>query len=305
MSISQRPKLKRAAQRWDLYVMLLLPLAWYVIFQYVPMYGLQIAFRDYFPNKGFLGSPWVGFKHFERFFSSYYFWRLLRNTLTISIFNLAVNFPVAILLALLINEIRSRTFKRIVQNITYLPHFISTVVIVGMLVLFLSPRYGVVNHVIGLFGLKPVAFMEDPGIFKALYVFSNTWQNMGWNSIIYIAALAGISPSLYEAAVMDGAGRIQKIVHISIPGIMPTVIILLILALGRTMNVGFEKVLLMQNSLNMDGSDIISTFVYRIGILKGDYSFSTAVGLFRTIINFILLFLANTLTRRYSESSLW
>ncbi|UOQ87461.1 ABC transporter permease [Gracilibacillus salinarum] len=291
--------------RYDLYLMLLLPLAWYAVFQYGPMYGLQIAFRDFNPAFGFLGSEWVGFENFERFFSSYYFGRLLWNTFLISVLSLLIAFPIPIVLALLINEIRNTTLKKTLQNVTYMPHFISVVVIVGMLDLFLNPDGGFINIILGSFGIEPIPFMEKPEWFKTLFISSNIWQSMGWQSIIYVASLAGIDPQLYEAAKMDGASRLQRIIHVSLPGIFPVIIIMLILDIGQFMNVGFEKILLMQNNLNLESSDVIQTFVYRNGILNGDYSYSAAIGLFNSLINFFLLILINRYARKKAETSLW
>lgn len=293
------------AKRYDLYLMLLLPITWYIIFQYVPMYGLQIAFKDFNPAFGFLGSEWVGFEHFERFFDSYYFGRIIWNTVSISLLSLLFAFPIPIILALLINEIRSNKLKKVVQNVTYVPHFISVVVIVGMLNLFLDPTGGIINSILNSFGIESVAFMERPEWFKSLLIGSGIWQSAGWQSIIYIAALAGIDPQLYEAAKIDGANRLQRILHVSLPSIFPVIIILLILDIGNFMNVGFEKILLMQNSLNMESSDVIQTFVYRSGILNGDFSYSAAIGLFNSIINFALLILVNHVARKKAETSLW
>jgi putative aldouronate transport system permease protein len=303
-----KPKKKlwrQIIKRYDLYLMLILPMAWYIIFLYGPMYGLQIAFKNYIPIKGFLGSNWVGFENFQRFFSSYYFWRLIRNTITIKIASMIFGFPIPILLALLVNEIKNNKYKKIVQNITYLPHFISVVVIVGMLNLFLDPNTGVVNILLHSFGIKSVPFMLKAGWFKPLFISSNIWTNMGWQSIIYIAALAGVSPELYEAARVDGASKLQRIWHVSIPSIMPTIIILLILEVGHFMDIGFEKILLMQNDLNMSSSDVIATFTYRTGILNGEYSYTTAIGLFDAVINFILLILINQIARKKTSTSLW
>lgn len=292
------------ARRYDLYLMLLLPMAWYLIFHYGPLYGLQIAFKNFNPAKGIIGSEWVGFEHFLRFFDSYYFWRLLRNTLTINLISLLVAFPIPILLALLINEIRSKAFSKWLQNVTYIPHFISVVVIVGILTVLLSPT-GPINMLIQTFGGDPIRFMEAAGWFKTVFIGSNIWQNMGWQSIIYIAALSGINPQLYEAAKMDGASRLRRIWHVSLPGIVPVVVILLILDVGQFMNIGFEKILLMQNNLNLEASDVISTFVYTTGILKGEYSYTAAIGLFNSVINLMLLLMVNRFARKTSETSLW
>ena len=300
-----RRVLKPYLINYDLYLLLIPVLIWYFIFRYLPIYGVQIAFKDFMPFKGIWESPWVGFKHFERFFNSYYFWRLIRNTAGISIYTLAVEFPAAIILALMMNEVRRHGFKRVVQNVTYIPHFISVVVVVGMLSTFSNARYGIFNQIIRLFGGEPTYLLAKRELFQTIYVFSNAWQNTGWRAIIYMAALAGINPNLYEAAVVDGASRFRQIVHISLPGILPTIIILLILRIGRILNLAFHKILLMQNPLNMETSDVISTFVYRVGILEGNYSFSTAVGLFNAALNLTLLFLANRFAKQMSETSLW
>lgn len=295
----------RILRNWQLYALISPVIAYYVLFQYVPMYGIQIAFKDFIATQGIWGSPWVGFEHFDRFFNSYYFWRLIKNTLGIGLYSLAVGFPIPIILALLMNEIRAERFKKFVQTITYAPHFLSTVVVVGMMMIFLSPRYGIINHFIEMVGGQPINFMTEPSWFKSLYVLSDVWQTMGWSSIIYLAALAGIDNQLHEAARVDGATRLQRIWHINIPGIMPTIIILLILNMGSIMGIGFEKVLLMQNNLNMESSDIIATYVYRMGIQNAEYSFSAAIGLFNSVINFILLVVVNFISKRVSETSLW
>ncbi|MDO3408929.1 ABC transporter permease subunit [Saccharibacillus sp. CPCC 101409] len=295
---------RQIAKRYDLYLMLLLPIAWYLLFHYGPLYGLQIAFKNYNPGKGILGSDWVGFDNFRRFFDSYYFWRLLWNTLSINLFSLLLAFPVPIMLALLINEIRSKTYSKLLQNITYIPHFISVVVIVGILSVMLSTN-GPINMLIQGLGGTPTRFMESAGWFKTIFIGSNVWQNMGWQSIIYIAALSGINPQLYEAAKMDGASRLRRIWHVSLPGIVPVIVILLILDIGQFMNIGFEKILLMQNNLNLEASDVISTFVYTTGILKGEYSYTAAIGLFNSVINLTLLLLVNRFARKTSETSLW
>lgn len=297
--------LKSIRNNWELYLLILPVIIWYIIFCYAPMYGVQIAFKNFMASKGIWGSPWIGFQHFERFFSSYYFERLIKNTLGISLYSLIVGFPIPIILALMVNELKNEKFKKAVQTITYAPHFLSTVVVVGMLFSFLDPQTGLVNVIRRGLGKEPVAYMLEPSMFKTIYVFSGVWQHMGWNSIIYIAALTGIDPQLHEAAIIDGANRIRRIWHINIPGIMPTIIILLILNMGNLMSVGFEKVFLMQNDINLEASDVISTYVYRSGILGAQYSFSTAVGLFNSVINFILLVIVNRISRIISETSLW
>ncbi|MFS0838279.1 ABC transporter permease [Paenibacillus sp. 1P03SA] len=296
---------KRVRRNWDLYLLILPVLVFFLVFEYFPMYGVQIAFKNFIATKGIWGSPWVGFKHFERFFESYYFWRLLTNTLGIGLYQLLVGFPVPIILALMINEVRSKKFSKFVQTVTYAPHFLSTVVLVGMVFIFLSPQTGLLNMAVTWFRGEPVNFLTDPGWFKSVYVLSGVWQQMGWSSIIYLAALTGIDPQLHEAARVDGASRWQRILHINLPGIMPTVTILLILNMGSLLGVGFEKVYLMQNSLNMQASDVISTHVYQKGIIDGQYSYSAAVGLFNSVINFILLLTVNRIARKVSSTSLW
>lgn len=297
--------LKRMNNCWDLYLILLIPILWYVLFMYIPMYGVQIAFRDYMPSRGFLGSEWVGLKHFQRFFSSFYFNRVLFNTIGINLYALLAGFPIPIIFALMLNEIRHIRYKKLVQNVTYIPHFLSAVVVVSILQLLLNPDNGVVNMVIKLLGGESVNFMAESAYFKHIYVWSGVWENMGWDSILYIAVLSGIDPSMYEAATIDGATRLQKIRYISIPGISSTIIIMLLLRTGAIMNIGYEKILLMQNSLNMASSDVISTFAYRSGILGADFSFSAAVGLFNAVCNFTLLLASNALARRFGDTSLW
>ncbi|MBB4823388.1 putative aldouronate transport system permease protein [Sporosarcina luteola] len=295
---------KSVWRNWELYVLLSPVILYFLVFHYFPLYGLQIAFKDFIASKGILGSPWVGFKHFERFFNSYYFWRLIKNTIGIGVFTLAISFPVPIIIALMLNEVKSLRYKKFVQTVIYAPHFLSTVVVVGMLLLFVKPD-GMINQVVRLFGGTPIDFISEPSWFKSLYVFSDVWQTMGWSSIIYIAALAAVDPAQHEAAMIDGASRFQRIIHINIPAIMPTIVILFILNAGSVMAVGFEKVYLMQNDLNMSASDVISTFVYRSGILEAQYSFSAAVGLFNSIINFIMLLMVNQFAKKVNETSLW
>lgn len=289
----------------QLYLMLLLPIIWYVVFLYVPMYGIQIAFRDYMPSSGFLGSEFVGIKHFQRFFESFYFGRVLKNTLSINFYSLVIGFPIPVIFALLLNEIKYNRYKKLIQNITYLPHFLSAVVIVSVLQLILSPDNGVLNMILSSIGMEQKNFLAVPSYFQHIYVWSGIWENMGWDAIMYIAALSAVDPALYEAATIDGASRFQKIRHVSIPCIMGTIIIMLLLRCGSIMNIGYEKILLMQNSLNMDASDVISTYVYRSGILGAEYSFASAVGLFNSVCNFALLIFANTMAKRFGKTSLW
>lgn len=287
-----------------IYLMLLPVCSYYILFHYVPMYGLLIAFKDYGLADGIWGSPWVGLDHFQNFFNNYYFWRLMRNTVLINIYELLFAFPAPIILALLLNEIRFILFKRIVQTISYLPHFISIVVVVGMIVDF-SARDGLINNILFFFGMEPIAFLQESGWFRSIYVSSGIWQGIGWGSIIYLAAMSTIDPTLYDAARMDGAGRWRQTMHITIPGIMPTIVILLILNIGSMLTVGSEKIILMYNPLTYETADVISTYVYRKGILGADFGYSAAVGLFNSIISFTLLVLANGISKRVSEHRLW
>jgi putative aldouronate transport system permease protein len=300
-----RACLRAVRKEYSLYLIFLIPLIWYIVFMYTPMYGLQIAFKHYNTRLGILGSPWVGFQYFSQFFNSYYFGSLLANTLILNVYQMAVGFPIPILLALIINEIRVRPLKKAVQNITYIPYFLSVVVVVSMLNLFSNPTYGIFNQIGALLGAAPIDYFAKEEYFRSMYVFSNVWQNMGFNSVIYIAALSAIDPQLYEAAEIDGASRLQKIIHVSIPCIMPTIVILFVMRIGSLMNVGFEKVLLMQNTVNMGTSDVISTFIYRNGIQKGQFSYSAAAGIFNSLINLFLLLGANSLTRKMGDNSLW
>lgn len=285
--------------------MIALPIIWYVVFCYVPMYGIQIAFKNYNPKLGYLGSEFVGLRYFKQFFSSYYCWDVIWNTFSISLYSLLVGFPAPIILAIIITELPGRKFKKLLQNITYIPHFISIVVLCGMLYLFLSPQYGIINNLLAVFGIAPIGFLESDQYFKAVYVLSEVWQESGWSSIIYIAALAGIDPSLYEAATIDGASRWKRLLHVSLPGITPTIVTLLILRLGQLMSVGFEKALLLQNDLNIKSSEIISTLVYKNGILRGDFSYATAVGLMNSVIGLVLIVGANKVCKKVFDNSLW
>lgn len=300
-----KKKYKKIRKYAGLYIMLAIPFLWYIIFKYIPMYGLQIAFKRFNPTLGITKSPWVGLTYFKQFFDSYYFGNILWNTVSLSLFTMLVGFPIPIILALLINEIKNTKFQKVVQNITYMPNFLSVVVIVSMLTLFSNRDYGLFNKIGALFGAAPVDFMAKPAWFQPLYVFSNVWQYMGFNAIIYIAALASVDQELYEAASIDGASRMQKIIHISLPCIMGTIIIMFIMRIGSLMSVGFEKVYLMQNSVTLSASEVISTFIYKNGIQKGQFSYSTAVGLFNSVINFTLLMLANFVSKKATKTSLW
>lgn len=295
---------RRLRSSWQLYALIAPAAVFFLIFNYAPMYGVQIAFKDFVPSRGIWGSKWTGFDHFERFFNSFYFWRLLINTLALSLYQLVL-FPLPIILALSINEVKNGLFKRFSQTLTYAPHFVSTVVVVGMLFTFLDLRTGLVNHAIGLVGIDPIQFMQDPNWFRHIFVWSGIWQNLGWGTIIYLAALAGVNPELHQAAQVDGASRFQRILHVNMPAIAPTVVVLFVLEFGHFMSIGFEKVLLMNNTLNATTSDIIQTFVYQAGLLQAQYSYAAAVGLFDSAINIALLVLVNQLARKFSETSLW
>ncbi|WP_230986458.1 ABC transporter permease [Cohnella fermenti] len=298
-------RFKKMRPNLSLYLLILFPLSYFLIFCYWPMYGVQIAFKDFYAIKGITGSPWAGFKHFETFFHSIFFDRVVWNTVKISFYSILFGFPAPILLALLMNELKSRFFRKVVQNISYAPYFISQVVMVGILLVFLSPTNGLINKIVEFLGGNPIAFMMEPGWFQSIFVSSGIWQGTGWGTVIYMAVLAGVDHQQIEAAILDGANKWQRIWHISLPCIMPTAVILLILSSGSIMNVGFEKVFLMQNSSNMEASDVIATYVYRKGLLNIEYSFATAVGLFNSVINFVILVVVNAFARRAGSTSLW
>ncbi|MFK7695136.1 ABC transporter permease [Paenibacillus sp. HJGM_3] len=288
-----------------LYLMVFPVVLFYIVFHYIPMYGIQIAFKDYSPATGMWHSPWVGLKYFNDFFHSFYFGRLIKNTLLLSLYELLFQFTAPIVLAFLLNELRSALFKRIVQTVAYLPYFISIVVVVGFIVDFLA-RDGLINNILSaLFGIEKVAYLAEPGWFRTIFVSSGIWQNVGWGTIIYLAAIATIDPSLYEAAKVDGANRFQQALHITLPGITPTIIILLILQIGSLMSVNSDKILLMYNTATYETADVIGTYVYRKGILEASFSYSAAIGLFNSVINFILLVLANSISKRVTETKLW
>jgi putative aldouronate transport system permease protein len=288
----------------QLYLIALPVLAYYIIFHYAPMYGAQIAFKDFSPAGGITGSPWVGFKHFSDFFGSIYFIRVLKNTLTISLTSLVFGFPAPIILALLLNELRGRRFSRTVQLITYMPHFISMVVICGMILEFTSQN-GLISVVLSWFGIPAKTMLNDARLFVPIYVISGIWQGIGWGSIIYLAALTGIDQELYQAASIDGAGRWKQTLYVTLPGLLPTIIVLLILRTGNILSVGAEKIILLYNPAIYETSDVISSYVYRRGLLNADWSFSSAVGLFNSVVNFILVASVNWLARRTSDTSLW
>lgn len=288
-----------------LFLMLLPVLIYFIVFCYVPMFGTVMAFQDFSPGKGFLESPFVGFRWFREFFGSIYFERLMRNTILLNIYGLLWGFPIPIIFALLLNEVRDGPFKRVSQTVAYLPHFISVVVVVGLIYNFLSPNDGIINLMITRFGGQPINFMGEPKWFRTLYIGTGIWQNFGWDSIIYLAALSSVDPQLYEAAKIDGAGKWRQLFNITLPAISTTIIILLIMNVGNIMNVGFEKVILMYSPATYETADVISTYVYRRGIMGSQFSFGAAVGLFNSVINFMLLIAVNRISRKVSEVSLW
>ncbi|UUZ89983.1 ABC transporter permease subunit [Paenibacillus sp. P25] len=296
---------KKIRRHWQFYLLILLPLANLVIFKYIPMFGVAMAFKDYNVVKGIWGSSWAGFKYFNLFFHNPYFGILMKNTLGISLYHLAVGFPGPIILALALNEIRGGLFKRTVQLVTYAPYFISTVIMVSIIMIALSPTTGIVKTIMHAFGAEMPNFLGIPAYFKSIYVWSDLWQNVGYGAVIYLAALSGIDPHLYEATKVDGASRLQKIVNVDLPGILPTATILLILNVGNIMQVGFEKIYLMQNPLNAGSSEVISTYVYKMGPLDSNFSFGAAVGLFNSVVNLILLLIVNFIAKRISSNSLW
>ena len=308
--LDSRPRLSLGAriarqlkQNWVLYLMMIPVLAYFIVYCYAPMYGVTLAFKKYNAKLGITGSPWVGLKHFQRFFSSYNFKNLLGNTLGISLYNLVL-FPLPIVLALLLHYLDIKWLKKTVQMVSYAPHFLSTVIIASMLILFCDAD-GLFNIIGGFFGMEPSNLLGKPELFKHLYVWSGEWAGIGWSSIIYIAALAGVDPQMHEAAIVDGANKFQRMLKIDIPSITPTIVMLLILKVGGIMGVGFEKAFLLQNDLNLRSSQIISTYVYELGLIKADYAFSTAVGLFNNVINVILVVSANFFSKKVLKESLW
>lgn len=292
-------------KNWILYLMILPVLLYFIIFAFAPMSGIVLAFKDFKVKLGIFDSPWVGLKYFERFFGSYNFGMLLKNTIGISVYTLLIGFPIPIVFALLLNYLRLNRLKKTLQMVSYAPYFISTVVICGMIAIFMDSNTGILNQIIVSLGGEAKDFLSKPEYFKSIYVWSGVWQSMGYSSIIYISALAGVDPALHEAAIVDGATKVQRIIHIDLPSIKSTIIMLLILQIGSIMNVGFEKVFLLQNDLNMSASDVINTYVYRVGLVQNNYSYSTAVGLFNSVINMALVILANQLSKRFAKESLW
>lgn len=290
---------------WVLYALLVAPLVYLIVFCYVPMFGLQLAFREYDPLEGFFGGDWVGLANFTRFFQSYVFKSVVTNTLVLSFYYMAVNFFVPVLLAIAINEVANTRFKKAVQLITYAPYFISVIVLVAIMQQVFSPHIGLVNNVIKAMGHDAVQFMGNPKYFRHLFVWSGIWQNMGYGSVVYIAALTAVDPQMYEAATVDGASRLKKIIYIDLPALAPTMVVMLIMSFGRLMSVGFEKVYLMQNQVNISVSETIQTYVYKVGLINSDFSFSTAVGMFNSVINLVLIVIVNKIAARLGETSLW
>lgn len=287
-----------------LYLLLLPSFIIFLLFTYYPMYGVIIAFKDFSPAQGILGSPWVGFKNFIQYFNSYQFWPTIRNTIVISLYTIVVTFPLPVFLALMCNQIRARRFKKFFQVSTYLPHFISTVVMCGMIILFLSPSTGIIAKLAGIFGFTLPNLMGSASAFPSIYVWTEAWQHVGWDSILYIATLSAIDPTLYEAATMDGASKWKRMIHIDIPALLPTATIMFILRMGSVMSVGFEKIYLLQNTLNSSTSEIITTYVYKMGLVSNQYSLSSAIGLFNNVINLVLLLLVNYTSKKLSDTSL-
>jgi putative aldouronate transport system permease protein len=301
------PVFKQVLKMWQLYLLMILPIIYIVIFKYIPMYGAQIAFKEYVVTQGIWGSKWVGLYHFKRFFDSYQFWDIMRNTITLSLYQLIAGFPFPILLALSLNYVMNTKFKKLVQMVTYAPHFISTVVMVGIIFQILDPRIGLIGVFTKWIGMIPINWLGYPEFFQSIYVWSGIWQNVGFGCIIYLAALAAVDPALHEAAVMDGASKYRRIWHIDLPGIMPVVVILFILNVGTMLELGFEKAFLMQNPVNLQTSEIVDTYVYRVGIASQsvDFSYSSAIGLFKNVINLLLLLIVNRVARKIGQESLW
>ena len=295
----------RAARSYQLYLLLLPTIVYAIIFLYVPMYGVIIAFKDFSPYDGILGSKWVDLKNFDRFFHSAMFWSLIKNTLSVTVYSLLAGFPIPIIFAVCLNYTTSPKYKKVVQTVTYAPHFISTVVLVGMLNVFLSTNFGIVNRLLTILGYEPIRFLTDPKLFRHLYVISGIWQNTGWGTIIYLSALSGVDPMIHEAAIVDGANKFKRIWYVDIPSILPTIVILLILRFGNLMGLGFEKVYLMQNSLNIANSEVIATYVYKVGLINADFSFSAAVSLFNNVLNLILLIVFNQISKKLGQTRLF
>ena len=304
-AVPANKKNKIKSSNWQFWLIIALPVIYAFVFAYIPMGGIIIAIKDYSIRRGILGSEWVGLKYFKQFLTSTNSVLVIKNTIILGVYTFLVNFPIPILLAIGINEVRNIKFKKTVQLVTYAPYFISVVIMVGMMVQMMDMRTGIVNVLLGKLGIDAINFFGDPKIFRHLYVWSGVWQTAGYSSIIYVAALAGVSPEFHEAATMDGATRLQRIIHVDIPTIMPTIIIQLIFSCANVVNIGMDKIFLMQTSLNASVSEVISTFVYKVGVVNANFGFSTAAGLFQSLVSFGLLVLVNQLSRRMSDTSLW
>lgn len=304
--LNQKTLIKRIMEHKYIYLLILPAILWYFVFCYIPMYGITLAFKDFRFDKGLLWSPWAGTKYLMQFLTSFDFWKIIRNTLLISFLKLVVGFPAPIILALLLNEVRKAAFKRIIQTVSYLPYFVSWVVVITLFSKFLSPYGGVINDIkVALFGGEPVYFMGESTYFYPLVLFTDMWKNVGWGSIIYLASLAGINPELYEAAIMDGAGKWKSMIHITLPGIRPTIGIIFILSIGNLMRAGFDQIYLMQTPGVLDQAEILDTYVLKSGIKLGKFSYATAAGLFQSVISMLLIIFANKVSKKATEISLW
>ena len=304
-AVPAKKKSKLKSSNWQFWAIIALPVIYAIVFAYIPMGGIIIAFKDYSIRKGILGSSWVGLKYFKQFLTSPNSVLVIKNTFILGIYTLLANFPIPVLLAIAINEIGNRRFKKTMQMVTYAPYFISVVVLVCMMMQMMDLRSGIINVLLQKIGINPINFFGDAGIFRHLYVWSGVWQTAGYSSIIYVAALAGVSPELQEAAIVDGASRVQRILHVDIPAIMPTVIIMLIFNCSNIVSIGMDKIYLMQNSLNTSVSEVISTFVYKVGVVNSNFGFSTAAGLFQSVVAFALLVIVNQICKKITETSLW
>lgn len=300
-----KKRLHSFKRQWQFYLLIALPLLYIIVFCYIPMPGILMAFQRFSPSKGLFGSTWVGLQNFKQFFASPSCGRIVWNTLRLGLYSLIAGFPLPIIFAVAINEVKAKRFKKTVQMVSYAPYFISTVVLIGMLIQVTDLRLGIINKVISMFGGGAINFMGEPEMFDHLYVWSGIWQGMGYSSVIYIAALSGVSKELQEAAIVDGASKLQRIWHVDLPAIRSQIIILLIFNVGSVLNIGFEKVYLMQNDLNLQKSEVISTFVYKVGLVNAEYGFSTAVGLFNAVISLILLTATNAIAKKLSDTSIW
>lgn len=305
LSKERKKAIKKTLSNWQLYMMIVPAFLFIILFEYFPMYGVQIAFRDFNFKDGITGSPWVGFDNFERLFNSYWFPIILKNTIVLSGLRLLMGFPLPIIFALMVNEVGNGKVKKWIQTVSYAPHFISTVVMCGMIILLLTPETGLVNIFIQLFGGESISFMQDPEMFKWIHVISGIWQGTGWSAIIYFAALSGVDKSLLEAAEIDGANRLQRILHINLPVLAPTIMIQLILSMGSILSVGYQKILLLQNTMNLNASEVISTYVYKVGLQNYQYSFSTATNLFNSVVNCIMLITVNSIVKKVTKTSLF